>query len=95
MGWVEYIINTEKKLAYRISRNTSDLYEDDELLLNLDNFFKYINNEDVSLEVVKYLTTKLDGIEDANELFIKMLFNKGYNERVHEDNLDKSYTIIN
>lgn len=96
MGWVEYLVNDEHKLALQISRHLGDVIIDEDEIDNITELIKYIfDNEDLSIDVIKYIKDKHYYI-DADTFKVLVIANMlNLNRRIHEDDLDKNYKILN
>ena len=89
MGWSNYLLNYEKKIAIEISRYTEfiDDTSNEDLLEYLE------NSEEINAEVVKYIINK--GLNQPEQEFVNYLVNNyDFNEIVHEDKVPENYLKI-
>ena len=90
MGWIEYLINKEKKLAIEISRNIGDLDMDE--YDAIEELFYYISEtEEIKLDALNYIISK-SGYNSYSEIALIYFMNSyGFTERIHENELPDDY----
>ena len=95
MGWSNYLLLEDKKVALEFSRHTDDSFDSDDLSA-LNELLKYISEEEtVNGQVVEYIKGKFPFTENLSEPFLAFLKAEyGFGELVHEDQVPDDYIKV-
>lgn len=95
MGWSNYLLLEDKKVALEFSRHIDDSFDADDLSA-LNELLKYIAEEDtVNEQVVEYIKGKFPHTEDLSEPFLAFLRAEyGFGQLVHEDQVPADYIKV-
>lgn len=96
MGFVNYLINEEKKIAIEISRYVDDNTVNLEYYDEIEELITYINRniDELNIDILKYLLDKCCYCDYDKMFVIYMMSRYKFNKIIHEDKLPKDYVVI-
>ena len=96
MGWSNYLLLEDKKVALEFSRHIDDSFDADDLSA-LNELLKYIAEEEDSVngQVIEYIRSKYPYTENLSEPFLAFLRAEySFGKMVHEDQVPDDYIKV-